>query len=199
MQDFLKEYPTSKFYQEINQLVVTSYLHQRDFKGALEYLAKKKSSENNKFTKDVSYYRGVQLFNLKKLQEAYPYFLTASKSSDTTIKVSALYWKAETDFQLNNYKKSLEGFISFKNTLGASRINEFKSIDYNVAYCYFKLKEYENAANAFNNFIKKIDAKNALFDDANIRLADCYFVTKKYTNAILAYDKLHNRHQHHYY
>lgn len=192
LQDFLKEYPTSKFYQEINQLVVTSYLHQRDFKGALEYLAKKKSSENNKFTKDVSYYRGVQLFNLKKLQEAYPYFLTASKSSDTTIKVSALYWKAETDFQLNNYKKSLEGFISFKNTLGASRINEFKSIDYNVAYCYFKLKEYENAANAFNNFIKKIDAKNALFDDANIRLADCYFVTKKYTNAILAYDKVIN-------
>ena len=192
LQDFLSAYPKSPYYQEINQLVVTSYLYQQDYKGALDYLAKKKSNENRELTKDVSYYRGVQLFNLKKLQEAYPYFIAATKSSDNKIKVSAMFWKAETDFQLSNFKKSLTGFTVFKKTTGASQIDEFKSIDYNIAYSYFKLKEYEKAANAFSNFIKKTNQENPLLDDANIRLADCYFVTKKYSNAILAYDKVIN-------
>ena len=192
LQDFLTAYPKSQFYQEINQLVVTSYLHQQDYKGALNYLAKKKSNENRELTKDVSYYRGVQLFNLKKLQEAYPYFTAATKSSDTKIKVSAMFWKAETDFQLSNFKKSLAGFTAFKKVSGASQIDVFKAIDYNIAYSHFKLKDYANAANSFSNFIRKTNNENPLFDDANIRLADCYFVTKKYSNAISAYDKVIN-------
>ncbi len=192
LQDFLTAYPKSPFYQEINQLVVTSYLYQQDYEGALDYLAKKKSNENKEFTKDVSYYRGVQLFNLKQLQEAYPYFIAATTSSDTKIKVSALYWKAETDYQLSNFKKSLDGFTTFKKTSGASQIDVFKTIDYNIAYSHFKLKEYTKAASSFNSFIRKAKEGNPLLDDANIRLADCYFVTKKYSNAISAYDKVIN-------
>ena len=192
LQDFLTAYPKSPFYQEINQLVVTSYLHQQDYQGALDYLAKKKSNENKALTKEVSYYRGVQLFNLKKLQEAYPYFSAATTSSNNKIKVSALYWKAETDFQLSNFKKSLDGFTTFKKTSGASQIDAFNTIDYNIAYSHFKLKEYTKAASSFNSFIRKTKEDNPLLDDANIRLADCYFVTKKYANAISAYDKVIN-------
>ena len=192
LQDFLTAYPRSASYNEINQLVVTSFLYQQDYQGALDYLAKKRSATNIQLTNEVSYYRGVQLFNLKKLQEAYPYFEEATDASDTNIKVSALYWKAETDFQLSNFQKSLDGFTAFKRTSGASQIEVYNNIDYNIAYSYFKLKEYTKAANAFSNFISKTTKENALFDDANIRLADCYFVTKKYANAILAYDKVIN-------
>lgn len=193
LQDFLIAYPKSQYYQEINQLVVTSYLFQQDYQGALEYLEKKKNKENRKLVKDVSFYRGVQLFNLKKLQEAYPYFEVATKSEDITLKVSALYWKAETDFQNSNFQKSLDGFTDFKRTTGASKIEEYKNINYNIAYSHFKLKNYDKAANSFNAFTSKAKEGNLLLDDANIRLADCYFVTKKYSNAITAYDKvIHN-------
>ncbi|MFT5762217.1 MAG: tetratricopeptide (TPR) repeat protein, partial [Polaribacter sp.] len=192
LQDFLTAYPKSPFYQEINKLVVTSYLYQQDYKGALDYLAKRKSKENRELTKNVSYYRGVQLFNLKKLQEAYPYFSEATSSSDNKIKVSALYWKAETDFQLSNFQKSLNGFTSFKKSSGASQIDAYKTIDYNIAYSHFKLKRYTKAANLFSSFIRNTNEDNPLLDDANIRLADCYFVTKNYSNAILAYDKVIN-------
>ena len=190
LQDFLTAYPKSPHSQEVNQLIVTSYLYQQDYQGALDYLAKKKSSENRELTKDVSFYRGVQLFNLKKLQEAYPYFVTAITSSDNTIKVSAMYWKAETDFQLSNFQNSLDGFNTFKRASGASKIEEYKGINYNIAYSHFKLKDYANAANSFNSFIGRAAKNNPLLDDANIRLADCYFVTKKYANAISAYDKV---------
>jgi len=192
LQDFLIAYPKSQYYQEINQLVVTSYLFQQDYQGALAYLEKKKNKENRKLIKDVSFYRGVQLYNLKKLQEAYPYFEVATKSEDLTLKVSALYWKAETDFQNSNFQKSLDGFTDFKGTSGASNIEEYKNINYNIAYSYFKLKDYDKAANSFSAFASKAKEDNSLLDDANIRLADCYFVTKKYANAITAYDKVIN-------
>jgi len=192
LQDFLTAYPKSPYYQEINQLVVTSYLYQQDYQGALDYLAKKKTRENRELTKDVSFYRGVQLFNLKKLQEAYPFLNAATSSSDNTIKVSAVYWKAETDFQLSNFQKSLDGFKRFKRMSGASKIEEHKTIDYNIAYSHFKLKDYTKAAKSFSSFTSKTKEDNPLIDDANIRLADCYFVTKKYANAIRAYDKVIN-------
>ncbi len=192
LQDFLASYPKSPYYQEINQLVVTSYLYQQDYQGALDYLAKKRSKENRELTKEVSFYRGVQLYNTKKLQEAYPYFETATKADDKTIKASAMYWKAETDFHLSNFQKSLDGFNAFKKTFGASSIEEYKNTDYNIAYSYFKLKDYDKAAVAFNKFTAKAKEDNPLLDDANIRLADCYFVTKKYANAIKAYDKVIN-------
>jgi len=192
LQDFLTAYPKSEFYQEINQLVVTSYLYQQDYQGALDYLVKKNTKENKELTKDVSYYRGVQLFNLKKLQEAHPFLVAGIESSDATIKNSSLYWKAETDFQNSNFQQSLDGFNLFKSTSGSSKLEEYQLIDYNIAYSFFKLKEYDKAAKSFTAFTSRAKDDNPLIDDANIRLADCYFVTKKYTNAINAYDKVIN-------
>ena len=190
LQDFLTAYPKSPAYQEINELVVTSFLFQQDYQGALNYLAKKKSTENSKLTKDVSFYRGVQLFNLQKLEEAYPYFTSATQSTETNIALAAHYWKAETDFQTAKYTAALNGFINFKKMKAAKTNEQYENIEYNIAYSYFKLKDYEKAANAFRNFTTNATAQNEQTNDATIRLADCYFVTKKYQSAIAAYSKV---------
>ena len=65
LQNYLKKYPNSNAYKEINELVVSSFIHQQDYKGALDYLKKKKSQENTELTFEVSLYRGIQLFNDK--------------------------------------------------------------------------------------------------------------------------------------
>ncbi|MDD7914801.1 tetratricopeptide repeat protein [Polaribacter ponticola] len=41
LQNFLKKYPNSPAYKEINALVVSSFIHQQNYQGALEYLKKK--------------------------------------------------------------------------------------------------------------------------------------------------------------
>ena len=108
LQDFLKAYPKSPQYNEINTLIVTSYIHQQDYQGALNYLSKKKNSTNNQTANEVSFYRAVQLFNKQKLQEARVFFIKATNSLDVNIKMSALFWKAETDYQLQNYEAALK-------------------------------------------------------------------------------------------
>mgnify|MGYP005989639681 CR=1 FL=1 len=190
LQDFLKAYPNSSQYTEVNKLVVTSFIFQQDYQGALNYLSKKKSHENSELSNDVSLYRGIQLFNQFKLKEALTFFNKAKKSSDKDIKAIATYWNAETDYQLSNFQNAVRGFIQFKNNTEAKKLDEYNKIDYALAYAYFKLKEYGRAATSFDVFLSKSITDKTLKDDAAIRLADCYFVTKKYTKAINAYENV---------
>lgn len=190
LQDFLKAYPKSPSYQEINGLVVTSYLYQQDYVGALEYLSKNRSPENRELTYEVSYYRGVQLFMDKKLTEAIPFFIAGTKSSEVTIKTKSQYWKAETNYQLGNFQNALDDFLVFKKNTNAKDTEEFAQVDYNIGYSYFKLKAYNKAAASFQSFIATDNEDVVMNDDAIIRKGDSEFATKNYTKAINSYKKV---------
>ena len=189
LQDFLTSYPKSTSYDEINTLVVTSYLYQQDYQGALDYLKKKKSKQNQILSYEVSYYRAIQLFNLNKYKEALPYFKEGKKAAETAINLIALYWSAETNYRLGNYQVGLEEFMNFKK-IAPRTIEEYQLIDYNIGYSYFKLKAYEAAAVAFENFVETKQNDGVLNDDATIRMGDSFFATKAYQKSISAYKKI---------
>ena len=78
----------------------------------------------------------------------------------------------------------LYSFISLEK---ADKTNEFKDINYNLAYTYFKLKDYQNTIKHFNSFINKtnnLGEKN----DSYLRLGDSYFISRDYWKAIEAYN-----------
>lgn len=187
LQNYLKKYPNSKSYKEINELVVSSFIHQQDYQGALDYLKKKRTQENLSLISEVSLYRGIQLFNEQKLQESLPFFSTAKSSRLSEIKEKAYYWEAETLYRLENYSDALLKFKSAKNLINRTRQKEFPLIDYNIAYSYFKLKEYENAITFFNQFLNQKVDDETVNDDAFIRLGDSYFATRNYSDAIKSY------------
>ena len=189
LQGFLKSYPKSSSYEEITGLLVTSYLYQQDYQGALDYLKKNKSSQNQNLSYEISYYRAIQLFNLNKPQEALPYFQSGKKSITTSIKATSLYWSAETNYRLGNFQESLDEFITFKK-IASKEIKEYKFIDYNIGYSYFKLKEYSTAAILFEKFINTNNEDMKMNDDATIRMGDSFFATKEYIKSINAYKKV---------
>lgn len=185
LQNFLKTYPQSKEVNTIRDLLISSYLYQQDYQGALAYLDANKSPENNKLANEVSLYRGAQLFNEKKLQEAYPFFLIATDAEDTTIKNRAQFWMAECDFRFGNYDQALKRLLQVRTPDAVE--NNLRS--YNIAYCYFKLKNYHEATKYFNQYINQTDNATDINDDAILRLGDSYFVTKNYNQAIATYTK----------
>ena len=189
LQDYLKKYPKSSSYDEINQLVVSSYVHQQDYKGALVYLANKKSKENTAMTLEVSYYRGTQLFNENKLTEALSYFAESTKSNNLKVRNNALYWEAETNYRLENYATAVAKFLELKTYLKDIN-NPFSSIDYTIGYSFFNLKEYEKAVQSFLDFLRINTSENTKQEDALIRLADSYFALANYKKAIAYYAKV---------
>ncbi len=189
LQDYLKSYPKSKEYEEINELVISSYLHQQDYSGALEFLKKKKSKKNKALISEVSLYKGIQLFNDDKLEEAIPFFITGKESENLTVRNRSKYWEAESLYRLEKYKEALLKFTLLKKELHSFR-NEFTQIDYNIGYSNFKLKDYVNAAKSFENFLKRDSLEIKVKDDAYVRLGDSYFANRNYNNAITSYSKV---------
>ncbi|KAB1155374.1 tetratricopeptide repeat protein [Tenacibaculum aiptasiae] len=186
LKGFIAKYPNSPNTSEINNLLITSYLHQQDYQGALDYLNESKSPENQNLANEVSLYRGIQLFNESKLKEAKPYFSKATLAENAIVSNKGTFWLAETEYLLGNYKEALTSFLLVTN----KEIEEIKKLDYNIAYTYFKLKDYENSAKHFQQFIDiKLD-DNDLNDDASNRLGDSYYASKKYPEAIESYNKV---------
>jgi len=190
LQYYLKTYPKSKAYTEINELLVSSFLNQQDYKGALQFLSEKKSEENTAFSQEISLYRGIQLFNENNYKEALVLFIEGKKSKTTEISQKSKYWEAETNYNLEKYTTALTKFTSLNTFLKFKKIDSFIFIDYNIGYCYFKLKEYSKAAESFEAFLNKTNISEALTSDAFIRLGDSYFALTNYKKAILAYKKV---------
>ncbi len=190
--DFLKKYPKSPNYNEVNDLIVTSFLHQQDYKGALNYLENSKLQENKILIKEVSLYRGIQLFNQQKIAEAYPFFTIANTAKNNDIKTESAYWKSESDYRLGHYVKAIDGFLLFKKLPKNQTNKNLTLADYTIAYSYFKQKKYSEATVFFQNFINQNSDDITVKNDAISRLGDCYFAVKKYQKAIKNYATIVN-------
>jgi tetratricopeptide (TPR) repeat protein len=187
LQNYLKNYPNTTSFKEINQLIVYSFIHQQDFDGALNYLKKKKTEDNTALTLEVSLYRGIQLFTDKKYTEALPFFTLSKKSLTPEIFQKGFYWEAETLFRLENFEDALAKFLSAATLEKTSKTTELQLIDYNLGYCYFKLSKYAEAIRSFKIVLQKKDLEKNIKQDATLRLADSYFAISNFGDAIKSY------------
>ncbi|NNE33433.1 MAG: tetratricopeptide repeat protein [Winogradskyella sp.] len=187
---YLEKYPQTNYKEEIEALLIDSYITSKNYKEALELLNGKNSFDNKVAYQKVAFFRGVELYNESKYNEALDLFNKSLKEPRNSVFVAkATFWKAETEYNLTNFSDALIGFKQFSGMPEASELPENKNLDYNLAYTYFKLKDYNNASNYFQKSINKNTNDRLRRNDAYLRLADGYFVTSNYQNAIEAYDK----------
>lgn len=186
---YLEKYPETPYTAEIETLLIDSYITSKNYLEALKLLEGKKSFENKEAYQKVTFYRGIELYNASEFQEAKNHFdKSLSEPQAAKYTARATFWKAETDYNLTSYDDALVGFKQFEQQTASSETQEFKNLAYNIAYTYFKQKNYDQATQYFNQFIKDSKADNLRLNDAYLRLADGYFVSSQYNNAIEAYD-----------
>jgi TolA-binding protein len=188
--DYLKKYPNTAYKEEIETLLIDSYITSKNYQEALKLLKGKNSFENKVAYQKVAFYRGLELYNEGKYQEALEMFSNSLKEPrDAKFTTRATFWKAETNYNLSNYEDALIEFKQFQQQTNASETPEFKNIDYNLAYTYFKQKNYPQAIQYFNQFISKQKEDVIRLNDAYLRLGDANFVSSQYAQAIQAYDE----------
>ncbi|MFI0431018.1 tetratricopeptide repeat protein [Mariniflexile sp. HMF6888] len=187
---YLDKYPKTTYKEEIETLLIDSYITSKNYKEALKLLEGKKSFENKVAYQKVAFYRGLELYNEGNYLEAKHLFEASLKEPrDASFTARATFWKAETDYNLANYDTALISFKQFQQQSTATATPEYKNIDYNLAYTYFKLKNYSQTAQYFNQFIaSNKGTDNVRLNDAYLRLGDAYFVSSDYKNAINAYE-----------
>ncbi|WP_248723586.1 tetratricopeptide repeat protein [Seonamhaeicola sp. ML3] len=183
---YLEKYPDTQYKEEIETLLIDSYITSKNYKEALKLLEGKKSFENKVAYQKVAFYRGIELYNDNQYLEAESMFDESLKEPrDDKFTSRATFWKAEADYNLTNYDDALVGFKEFQ--LAGANTPEMENLDYNLAYTYFKLKNYAKATEHFNQFISNKKDDKVRLNDAYLRLGDAHFVSSNYSLAIKAY------------
>ncbi|GAA3639360.1 tetratricopeptide repeat protein [Flavivirga jejuensis] len=187
--DYLAKYPNTSYKEEIETLLIDSYITSKNYKEALKLLEGKNSFENKVAYQKVAFYRGLELYNDTYYLEAESLFDQSLKEPrDPKYTARATFWKAEADYNLTNYDDALIGLKQFQQETASSSTPEIENINYNLAYIYFKLKNYDQAIKYFNQFTSNKKEDKVRLNDAYLRLGDGYFVTSQYKSAISAYN-----------
>lgn len=204
LSEFLNEYPKSPYVNEAGNLLSQALLETKNYAKAIEILETFEVSGPavKKVYQMVCYYRGVELYNDKKYSEA---LVLVNKSIKTPIDNDILglstFLKGNIHYALEDYNEAINDFTKFKQfniKQSSSEIYASKTLaNYNLAYSYFKLKNYLNAASFFELTIKNPGSINStnqrIIPDAFLRNADCLFMTRSYTKAIKNYDEVINQ------
>ncbi len=188
--NYLEKYPNDANTKEMQELLVDSYITSKNFAGAMELLEENKGFASKATYQKVAYFRGVELFidgDHGAASEAFQKSLGSAE--DALYKARASYWKAESDYLLNRFDEALVNFLAFKRSPQARSTPEYKEVNYNLAYTYFKLRDYPSAIANFNDFTAAGNEDTQKMYDAYVRLGDSYFVTSKYWPAIETYNK----------
>ena len=187
---FIKKYPTNSNKSAVEKLLIDAYISSKNFKEALVFLEKNKSIENKLAYQKVTFYRGLELYNEGKYEEALSLFeKSIAVQKNANFSARATFWKGETEYVQGDYRNAVLSYKAFLVTAQAKETDEFKNANYNLAYSYFKLKDYELAGNYFENQLK-IKTDKMRLHDSYLRLGDCRFVTSNYSSALEAYNKV---------
>ncbi|MBK0368747.1 tetratricopeptide repeat protein [Flavobacterium agrisoli] len=188
--DFLNKYPNNASKAEVEKLLIDSYISTKNYSEALVLLEKNKSAENKLAYQKVLFYRGLELYSQGSYDEALNMFkksISENKSQEFTAR--ATYWKAESEYTTNKFQEALLSYKQFQTMANAKETVEFKNSNYQIAYAYFKLKEYDSAAKSFQLQIDQAKEDKMRLTDSYMRLGDCQFVLTKYWPAMDAYNK----------
>ena len=189
LMNYLEAYPDSPAKEEINELLINSFITSKNYEEAMRLLKGNRNFQNNVVYQQVAFYRGLELFEEGKYREAKEYFdLALTERRDPRFTALATFWKAETDFNLRNFDEALVGYREFAGMSGAQGASEKENLDYNIGYAYFKQRDYARSIEFFKRYANDASKDRGRRNDAFVRLGDSHFVNSSYWPAMDAYN-----------
>lgn len=188
--NFIELYPKNKNVKLIEELLIDSYTRTANYDAAIEILEGKWSFKNDATLQKVYTLKGIEAYTNGAYKQAEDAFQQSLKFKERkNLQAYALYWIGRSYFDRNLFDQALEYFKRFKNHDEFSSVEASERLDYDMAYAYFKLREYSSALAAFEAF----NSKNSHFDtsyqrDTYLRLGDCNFALKQYWPAMEHYN-----------
>ena len=186
---YLKQYPDASKNADIYSYIALAALSARDYAGAVEAydkiddLTPKMRSNYMK----ANYLRAQELIAGGSWRKAVPCLKAAAYYSDRQTGFNRLcrYWLAEAYFRDDDFAGARGLYNDLYNVSALDTAPEGKSLPYNIAWCYFKEKDYAMASKWFGTYISSGAEEN--LPDALVRKADCSFVQRNYPESIKGY------------
>lgn len=186
--NYISLYPNSERNAEAYRILTEVYMVTRNYNDAIASIEKIKTKTPTilRAYQRVTFYRGLELFNNLAYNRAIEYFNLSLENGnqDRMLNARALFWKAEALYRVGDYSNAINSCNLFLTTAGASTLPEFNDAEYNLAYSYFKMEDYDSAASHFRKYVNtKHDNRSEKLADALNRVGDYYFLNTDYSRA----------------
>ena len=191
LRDYLKTYPGSPRHDEAQQFLLNVFLKTKNYEAALEALdaIKEKDIRLQEVYQELAFNRGVELYEGHKYADAATFFERTLKFPvDKRTNAKAHFWQGESYFAQDDYAAALKKYDDVRNSSGAYETSLYEEASYSQGYCYFKQKQYDEAATSLRRYVSASGIDKGHKADAMVRIGDCYFVAKDETSAVKWYD-----------
>ena len=191
-EDFLNQYPNSRYKDNVEGYLVDAYMNTTDYQRALTSInrIKKPGAKVLKAKQNILYNLGVQAMANNRNQEADKYFkdaIAVGNYDQTALNESRL-WLAEAEYREGNYKEAAKQQQEYVKSIKKSDEN-YGLAQYNLGYSLYNQKRYSEAKAAFQNAIASKQLSNDLVADAYNRIGDTQYYARDFGGAQSSYDQ----------
>ena len=191
-EDFLNEYPNSRYKDNVEGYLVDAYTGTTDYKRALTSINRIKNPGPKVLAakQKVLYNLGVQSLANNRGDEAADYFKQAINvgNYDKTALNESRLWLAEAQYRAGNYKEAARNQQEYVKQVQKGDDN-YGIAQYNLGYSLFEQKQYAEARKAFRNAIDSKMLSPELMADAYNRIGDTQYYARDFAAAQTAYDQ----------
>ncbi|MBR4828762.1 MAG: tetratricopeptide repeat protein [Muribaculaceae bacterium] len=191
-EDFLNQYPNSRYKDNVEGYLVDAYMNTTDYQRALTSINRIKNPSTKVLAakQNVLYNLGVQALANNRNNDATDYFKQAIAVGDydrTALNESRL-WLAEAQYRAGNYKEAAKYQQEYVRDASKSDEN-YGLAQYNLGYSLFGEKRYAEAKTAFQNAIASKQLTSDLTADAYNRIGDAQYYARDFGGAQSSYDQ----------
>lgn len=190
LSDFIDDFPKNNQIELMAELLVNSYTKIGNYEAALKILDDKSGYKNDVVLQRVLTLKGIQDFKSGLYSQSSSLFERSIKlKEDKGLEAYSLYWLGRSEYERNLFDNALSFYKRFKKHPKSNTVKSYKRLNYDMAYVYFKLGEYDYALSFFKDF----NLTNMSLDvnyqrDTFLRMGDCQFALKQYWPAIDYYN-----------
>ena len=193
-EDFLNDFPNSRYADKVNDYLVEVYLTTKNYDASLASIQKIKNPSTKILAakQSILFQLGTQSFTNVKLDEAIDYFSEAIKMGvyDTEARNDAYFWRGESFYRKGEYDIAISDYRTYLNNTSQRSGEMYALAYYNLGYGYFKKKNYDEALNRFRQYVNMVsDQQTASCADAYNRIGDCLFHSRQFAAAEENYNK----------
>ena len=187
-EDFLNDFPNSKYADKVNDYLVEVYLTTKNYQAALNSIDKIKhpSTKILEAKQDILFQLGTQAFTNMELDKAVDLFSRAISLGAYKLESrnDAYFWRGESYYRQGEYNKAISDYRTYLNNTRQRNTDMYALAHYNLGYSYFKLKEYGEALNRFRQYVNlESNQQTPAYADAYNRIGDCLFHNRQFAMA----------------
>ena len=187
-EDFLNDFPNSKYADKVNDYLVEVYLTTKNYQAALNSIDKIKhpSTKILEAKQDILFQLGTQAFTNMELDKAVDLFSRAISLGAYNLESrnDAYFWRWESYYRQGEYNKAISDYRTYLNNTRQRNTDMYALAHYNLGYSYFKLKEYGEALNRFRQYVNlESNQQTPAYADAYNRIGDCLFHNRQFAMA----------------